>query len=210
MDTAPPAQESVFVVIVAVLITVVTGFGGVAAWRIALADDDAGDYNYSGLAASVHAEEQRSRITADVYRQYQMFVRYKRFAMLGRSAAGETDPTVGQSEDLRDLAANAFEFFPTRFLNLEGTFQVERQIDERLAEAGLEQDINPRRHFESSDLARLKGSRLSLVPVVLALALFFFILAEKGGVRVRFAFAAVGGAAFVTGVVALLLVETAL
>jgi hypothetical protein len=196
----------------AVLVTLATGFSGLAAWRIALSDDDAGDFNYSGLAAAAHAEEQRSLVTTDVYRQLQMYLRYRRYDFLDQAVL-QAGPGAGLPVEVRhagELAANAFVFFPTRYVNPDGTYSAQRQIQERLAEAAIDRDIDADRHFAQSDQARLKGSYQAFLPIVVALAVLFYVLAEKARGRIRFALAGVGTVWFAAGLIGLMLIETQL
>lgn len=204
--------------VVAVLIAVVTLLGATVAWRAALAADEAGDADFAGLTAVLNAEQTRTLNNTTLYEHYRAFTAYLYHNELGNliaadldsAPAAEADRLNRQKTEAWDIATANQTFFPNRYLNRDGSYNVERELGETWAQAAQQQDVNPEPHFVASDRLRSRANWLIGVLIILAVALVLYTLAE--GLNPAFKFIrfslALGGTFFLLlSVAAMLAVE---
>jgi hypothetical protein len=200
---------------VAILIAVVTVIGALVAWRSSVADDGAGDADFAGLRASVHAEEARALNYVNAYENYGSYTSYQRYNELGNlleadqanAPEQEIDNLERQRADNHDLSISNQRLFPNKFLDRDGAYNVERQIGEMWADAAKENDLNPDPQFAEADQLRAKANWLLVAVAILALALVFYTLVESFGERMRYAMVALGSLCMVAGIAFALFIE---
>jgi hypothetical protein len=167
--------------IASVMIAVVTVFGAFAACRGSIASNDAGSADFEGLVSAIRAQETEINNHIIVYEHYRAFTDYKRFNELGNLVALEPASNVlgqlqreawGVAQGLR------FSFFPPRYVNPDGTYNIQRELDEQWAYAAQQGDIQPETHFEEADAARTKTSALAITLIIFAIAFWFFTIAQ--------------------------------
>ncbi|HLF26594.1 MAG TPA: hypothetical protein VJG32_09665 [Anaerolineae bacterium] len=217
METASESQDR-FKSLVALLLAFVTVMGAVAAWRAAVASDAASNADFSGLAATLNTEETRALNSVTVYEHYRAYTDYLRHNELGNVIADDLpDASDSQAELLDRQMTEAWDlateiqgsFFPNRYLDPDGNYDTQRELEEEYADAGQQKDLNPEPHFTLSDRLRNKSTTLVSVLIVLAVSLLLYTLAETIDHIVRYALAA-GGTLFLVGsLVLLIIIETA-
>jgi hypothetical protein len=191
MSDAPEAKTDRWGTLVAVLIALVTVIGALVAWRASVAADSAGDADFGGLRAALNAEQTHALNAVNGYEAYGAFTAYKRYNDLGNLLEDDltqaTDPQALESElaDARDLAIANQSLFPNKFLNRDGTYALQRQLGELLADAKREKDVNPNPQFAEADKLRSKTNWMLIALTVLALALVFYTLVEAVGDRLK-------------------------
>ncbi len=175
------------------MIAFVTVVSALVTWRAALASLVADQEDFTGLAAVVNAEESLVLSQIDVAEHYQSFLDYVRYNDLGNklseaSAADElkrTDPW-GIAYGLQSG------FFPSRYLRPDGTYDAQRELDERLADAQRSRDTRYDVHFKEADTHRLKVGRLVTMLIVLSVSFWMFTLAQILDHGIKYVFAAGG------------------
>ncbi|MBL8057639.1 MAG: hypothetical protein JNK29_13130 [Anaerolineales bacterium] len=202
MSTEPAAEKpNPLETIVAVLIALITVAGALVAWRASVAADGAGDADNGGLRAMLNVEETRASNAVNGYEAYGAFVNYARYQRLGDLL--EADPAAADLEaeraDARDLAlANQF-LFDSKFLNRDGTYDLQRQLGEMWADASREKDLNPEPQFQEADKLRERSNWLLAVVAVLAVGLVLLTLVEAVGGRFQVALTSLGAVVLVAG-----------
>ncbi|MBA3532019.1 MAG: hypothetical protein H0T73_08885 [Ardenticatenales bacterium] len=208
-----------FKTIIAFLIALVSVLGALVAWRAAQADDATGDAALAGLTSTLHVEETRTRAMGTLYQNYRGYVAHRLYnelselevaVLLTRLEMLPPQEREALAELLLGLAASDRDFLPEpapRYLEPDGSYNIQRDFGEHWAEAAQHQDLDPARHFADSEQARRKTERLVSILVVLATAFLFLTLAESLEHRVRYPMALVGVILMVGGAIAALVVE---
>ncbi|MBC8160398.1 MAG: hypothetical protein H7Z42_04190 [Roseiflexaceae bacterium] len=201
--------------VVAILIAVATVLGALIAWRSSIAEDGAGDADFAGLRASVSAEETRALNYVNAYENFGAYANYKRYQELGnlveedQASASEEEALVLEREraDSQDLSISSQRLFPNKFLDRDGSYNVNRQLGEMWADAAKENNLNPDPQFAEAEQLRGKSTSLLVAATVLAIALVFYTLVEAFGARMQYVMAALGSLCLVAGTVFALLIE---
>ncbi len=112
-----------------------------------------------------------------------------------------------EAQEADDLSTHAREFFPSRYLNRDDSYNAYRELSEAEARTAQEKDLAPDPHFVAAELQRQRSFQLTQILVVLAVALFFLMLTEAVQTRLKYVFFALGAAALAISLVATYLVE---
>jgi uncharacterized Tic20 family protein len=203
-----------FQTINALLLAFVTLLGAFVAWRTALAADAAGDTALAGIIATINAEETRAINNITLYEHYRAYTGYARYTLLGNEIALDlTNAPDDEAEELdRQMRAawNTAEtfYFPKRYLNRDGTYNVQRELGEAWADAARKKDLNPEPHFAQSLRMQQKTKWLVVLITVLAVSLLMHTLAEMlAGNRLKLMLMLAGVLLTAGGLVALFLIE---
>jgi hypothetical protein len=199
--TTGAEQPNRFQTVMAILIALVTLIGAALASRTALVGVDAGDEDFYGLAASLNSEETKAVNAVTMYGNYRAYTAFTRYNELGDLISAdrdqitdtvEYDGLTSQMNEAWSLAVDVNYFFPTRYLNRDGLYDVERELGESWAEAASQKDLYPEPHFAAANALRGKVSRLLTIIIILTAAVWFFTLAQSLKHVMRYVFA-VGG-----------------
>ena len=208
-----------FKTVAAILLAGVTVMGAIVAWRAAIAADSANNADARGLAATLNAEETRALNHVNTYEHYRAYTTYLRHNELGNLVAedlpaapeDEAKALERQKTDAWDLAVEIQgSFFPSRYLDPDGSYDTQREIDETWADAEQQKDLHPEPHFGDADRLRNKATTIVILLVPLASALLAFALAESMKHKLKYVLAAGGSLILVGSLVALLLIEFSL
>lgn len=189
--------ERSFETLVAFLIAIVTVAGALIAWRAAVAEDGAGDADFGGLRAAINLEETRALTNVNAFEHYGAFTEYKRYDVLGSAMAAaadgeESDTFTRELTEVNDLTVAKQTNFPTKFLNRDGSYALQREIGEMNADAAKERDVNPEPQFAEADGLREKTRQLLISIMVLGVALVVYTSVELVGARAQLALIALG------------------
>lgn len=200
------------------MIAIVTVVSALVAWRAAAASQQAGDADFSGLVATVNTEEAQVLTTVKVSEHYQAFLVYTRYNELGDRLYEALKAKPADAEELERQKSNAWgiayglqsAFFPSRYLRPDGTYDIQREMDESWADARRERDTRAELHFERGDTLRRKANLLVQMLVLLGLAFWFFTLAQIIEHKVKVLFAIGGGFFLLIGSLAALIIDLAM
>jgi hypothetical protein len=186
-ETGAEAAESegsdLFQTIMIILMAVVAVAGAVVAWRAALIGGEVGDEDFAGLQAGINAAETQIVSTASLYESYRAYVSFTYYRQIANLMYEELETET--SEDLLEdattnsqLASDNELFFSKRYLDKNGAYNRERNLQETIATAGKRLDLNPAPHFDAADQARRKTNTLVAIFIVQASSLLFFTFAQ--------------------------------
>ena len=201
-----------FNALASVMIAVVTVLGAAVACLASVSANEAGNADFDGLTAAINAEETTIVNSITTYEHYQAYTTYQRYNELGNvlhDEAAIADPAAAESlnrlkREVWGLALGLqYTFFPPRYLNPDGTYNTQRELDESWAEAAQQNDLAPLPHFEEADALRLKANLLTSVLIPLAVAFWFFTCAQAIKNRIKYL---LGIAGFVFTFISLLFV----
>ncbi len=171
-----------FQIVIAVMIALVSLTSAVVAWQASLAEPD--DADRAGLEATLNAETTHFVNTAVLYRRYRAYTdytlndEYQRQLEAGQAGDAVEANLQENRDEAADLAAASRLFFPSRYLNRDGSYNTRRDLGEAWAQASQQNDLEPRPHFDEADNERLKVVLSITVLIGLAISLLFYTLAE--------------------------------
>jgi len=202
-------------IIVAILIATVTVIGAVVVWRASVAADASGDADYAGHRASVNVEETRALDTINTYENYGAYTNYVRYSTLSDLIAEDLDQATAdealrlehQLTEADNLAVINQNLFPNRFLNRDGTYNIQRQLGELWAKAAKEKDLNPEPQFAEADRLRDKSNWFLVAVTILAISLVFYTLVESVSGRGQIVLVTLGCALALVGTIGALFIE---
>lgn len=194
-----------FKIIVAVMIAVVTVMGALVAWRSALAGNAAGNADDAGIIAALNTQE-TTTLTSILSNQHRTahvdYVRYRQLAQqmledgtLDNASEEERPAVIRQIVESLNLATASKQFFPSRYLDPDESYDIDREQGEEIAEAAQKKDLNAEQHFNEANLWRDRALALIGTLIVLGISLWLFAAAEVMEHRAKYALAA-GGLAF--------------
>lgn len=208
-----------FNVTVSIMVAAVTILSAVIAWRAALAGDEAGNADFAGIGAALSREESRTLNSATAYQQYRAFTAYLRNNEIGNAIADDLDDSAMSFDDTEraflasqrsaswDQTLVDDDFFETRYLRSDGSYDLQRQLSEREAEDALQKDIDPAPHFATADQRRAKSNLLVGMLIIMACALWFFTMAGEFHHAIRYPLAFLGTLCLLIGVIGTIAIE---
>ena len=206
----PRERDDTFNLIVALMLALVTIIGAVVAWRSALAGTLAGNSEDSGLLASLNYQEAAATGSIQASQNRAAHLEYFRTLRLANAeldqqlAAVENRTDITQAEidailrpifEKADLALTNKLFLDARYLTENDYYNAEREQADSLVEAAQTKDLNAEPQFAEADRLRALSVALVATLVVLAIALWFFALAEVLDNSVKYVMA-LGGLSF--------------
>jgi len=209
-------KPSTLQVVVAILVAVATVIGALIAWQSSVVSNQAGDADGAGMKAVLAGEETRALSAVNAYEHYGAFSNYARYQALGdllgqelqlsspsddQADESQTAALLRQQAEAYDLAKANQSLFPSRFLNRDGTYAVEREMSERWADAAREKELEPDANYAEAERARSVSTRLLLSLSVLSVSLVCFSLVETFDGLVKKIMVALGGVFMVVGAV---------
>lgn len=194
-------KEDRFKSSVAILVAIVTVLGATAACFSSVAVSDAGDADFAGLDASIRAEKADIINHVNAYEHYRAYTDYVKYNELGYLLFQEN----GDSSEAWGLADGlSFNFFNTRYLNPDGTYNLERELQEAWAQDAQEQDLNAQPYFDTSNELRNRSSFLSANMIVFAFSFWFLTLAQATEKKIKYVWVSFGVVLAIAGVVGLI------
>ncbi|HNB35869.1 MAG TPA: hypothetical protein PK414_06600 [Anaerolineales bacterium] len=198
---------------VAVMVAVVTVFGAMAACMASGAVSSAGDADFEGLDAAIRGQKAEIINYINAYEHYRAFTVYVRYNELGNLMYDpEIDPNSDESfkngaiqREVWGLASGiSAVFFSPRYLTSDGKYDLERELQEALAQDAQNDDIDPNPYFESSDKFRKRSSFLTADMIVFAFSFWFLTLAQTTEKNIKLLWAGLGiliGLAGIAGII---------
>ena len=207
-----------FRTLLGVMIAIVTVIGAFVAWRSALAATEAGNADDAGIIAALNTQEtntlsdivssQHRTSYLEYWQHKQQIERLAEDGSLENIPEGDPGGVVRQVTEAADLATASKLFFPSRYLNPDGTYNATKERAETLAEEAQRRDMNAQQHFDEANQWRDKSLALVVSLVVLGIALWLFALAETIEHRIKYVLALGGLGFLLLGAGAALAIET--
>jgi len=184
---------------IAVLTAIVTVLGAMAACLASVAVSDAGDSDFAGLDSSIRAQKAEIVNYVQAYEHYRAFTSYIRYNELGYLMY---DPNADEETGIRNGAIQrevwgiasgiSSVFFSPRYIDADGSYDLQRELQEAFAEDAQSSDLNSAPYFEESDRLRRRSSFLTASMIPLAFSFWFFTLAQATEKKIKYFWAALG------------------
>ena len=199
----------------AMMIALCTVVSALVTWRAAIASNDAKQADFDGLAATINGQEAMVINNIDASEHYQAFLKYVRYDEMYKKVLDDLDAKRSTDDQLDVQESNASGlayslqelFFPTRYLRTDGTYDLQRELDEKEADAARTRDVRDYVHFSKADSLRFKANVMISLLFVMGVAFWLFTLAQIIENRIKYLFAAGGMLFLVLGMVAAMVVE---
>lgn len=183
----------------AVLIALVTVLGAMAACLATVAASGAGDEDFAGLDASIRAQKAEIINRVNAYEHYRAYTSYVRYNELGNLLY---NPEADEGIDIQNGALQqevwgvasglSSVFFSPRYINADGVYDIQRELEEAWAEDTQAEDLNSQPYFEKSDQLRRRSSFLTADMIVFAFSFWFFTLAQATNKNIKYLWAILG------------------
>lgn len=206
-------KSETFKSVASIMVAVVTVIGAALACRASYASNTASNADFAGLVAAIKAEETVITDYITTYQHYRAFTTYTRYDELGNIVGDESpSPELGRLQrEVWGLAQGLQgTFFPPRYLNNDGVYDIQRELDERFAESAQSNDIFPQAHFAEADAARAKTSLLAGLLIVMAVSFWFFTVAQAVNHRLKYVLGLGGFGILLFGLLVWFIVEVTL
>jgi hypothetical protein len=197
---------------VAVLVAIVTVLGALTAGLAAKASSDAGDGDFAGMGAAISAQKADLINEVNAYEHYRAYTTYVRNLELGYllndpKADEKTQQALyNQQQEVWGVADGIMStFFQARYLNPDGTYDLERELQEARAEDEQSNDLNFAPYFEKADGSRARSSFLIGNLIVFAVSFWFLTLAQVIENRFKYFMAVFGVLLGLAGILGILI-----
>jgi hypothetical protein len=205
-------QNERFKSTMAVIVAIVTVLGAMAACMATVASSNAGDGDFTGLETAIRAQKAESINHIYAYQHYRAFSDYSRYLELGNlmydpNADEKTSIANGtiQREVWGIASGISSIFFEPRYISPDGTYDIQRELDEALAEDSQNADLNPAPYFEESDHQRRRSSSLTADMIVFAVSFWFLTLAQVTDRKIKYVWAVLGIMLGIAGILGMLI-----
>jgi hypothetical protein len=186
-----------------IMIAVVTVLGAAAACLGSVAINQAGNADFDGITAAINVQKATLANEVTAYEHYRAYTTYYRYNELGillydeslkPASDVERDYLLGNLQrEVWGLALGLqYTFFPPRYLNPDGSYNIQRELDETWADAAAQADLNPEPYFLLADALRTKALLFTGVLITLGFAFWFFTAAEISEHLIKYLFAGIG------------------
>ncbi len=211
--------SDLFKIIVAFLIAIVSIAGAVLAYRITIAAGEAADADVAGIVSSMNIHQARVASEAELYRDLGAYLQVRIHDQLSRGLIEQRDQYPTDDPVRSELWDEAWTetfvaetywdkiFLRPEHLQPDGSYDEQAALDISIAHRALESDFNREGHFAEADRLRTRVLRFMIVAFVLAVALFFYSLAEVVTHRIKYLFVGLGSVIFVVALVAMVVIE---
>jgi hypothetical protein len=196
----------------AVLVAFVTVLGAIVACMATSAASNAANADFAGLNAAIRAQKDEIINEINAYEHYRAFTTYSRYLELGTllydpNADEKTAKANGviQREVWGIASGIKSIFFEPRYVAADGTYDLQRELDEALAEDSQNEDLNPDPYFKASDQMHRRSSFLTAVMIVLAISFWFFQLAQVTEKNIKYFWVVIGLLLGLAGIMGMLI-----
>ena len=196
----------------AVLVAFVTVLGAMVACMATSAASNAANADFDGLNAAISAQKAEIINEINAYEHYRAFTAYSRYLELGTllydpNADDKTSKANGviQREVWGIASGIKSIFFQPRYITADGTYDLQRELDEALAEDAQKEDLNPDPYFKESDRMHKRSTFLTADMIVLAISFWFLQLAQVTEKRIKYFWITVGILLGLTGILGILI-----
>lgn len=205
-------QSDRFKSFVAVLVAIVTILGALTAGLAAQASSDAGDEDVGGMSAAISAQKADIINEVYAYEHYRAYTAYVRYLELGNllndpNADKTTQQLLyNQQQEVWGVADGILStFFQGRYMNPDGTYDLNRELQEARAEDEQSNDLNYAPYFDKADGLRARSSFLIGNMIVFAVSFWFLTLAQVMENRFKYFMAIFGILLALAGILGILI-----
>jgi hypothetical protein len=176
--------------VIAFTISILTLFSGLLGWQMGNISGNASGAYALAQRAELNAQKVISTNTMNAYENHRAFLEYKNYfdqyklISLQLEDAKKANPIdqalVAQLSSRRDefqlLYLASLKLFPNRFINRDGTYNLQEQIGQMIASDKRKFDTNPAPHIADGKLYETQARNMQITLIILAVSLFCFAI----------------------------------
>lgn len=196
----------------AVLVAFVTVLGAIVACMATSAASSAANADFDGLNSAIRSQKAEIINEINAYQHYRAFTDYSRYLELGNllydpNADEKTSIANGviQREVWGIASGISSIFFQPRYITPDGNYDLQRELDEALAEDAQNEDLNPAPYFTESDRMHRRSSFLTADMIVLAVSFWFLQLAQVTEKQIKYLWVTIGILLGLAGIMGMLI-----
>lgn len=196
----------------AVLVAFVTVLGAIVACMATSAASSAANADFDGLNSAIRLQKAEIINEINAYQHYRAFTDYSRYLELGNllydpNADEKTSIANGviQREVWGIASGISSIFFQPRYITPDGNYDLQRELDEALAEDAQNEDLNPVPYFTESDRMHRRSSFLTADMIVLAVSFWFLQLAQVTEKQIKYLWVTIGILLGLAGIMGMLI-----
>jgi hypothetical protein len=196
----------------AVLVAFVTMLGAIVACMATSAASSAANADFDGLNAAIRSQKAEIINEINAYQHYRAFTSYSRYLELGNllyDPNADEGTAVANGVIQREVwgIASGIKsmFFEPRYLTSDGKYDLQRELDEALAEDSQKEDLNADPYFTESDRMHKRSSFLIADMIVLAVSFWFLQLAQVTEKRIKYFWVSIGILLGLAGIMGMLI-----
>ena len=176
--------------VIAFTISILTLFSGLLGWQMGNISGNASGAYALAQRAELNAQKVISTNTMNAYENHRAFLGYKNYfdqyklVSLQLDVAKKANPVdqalvtqlSGQRDELQLLYLSSLKLFPNRFINRDGTYNLQEQIGQMIASDKRKFDINPDPHLAQGRRYAAQTRSMQIALIILAVSLFCFAI----------------------------------
>jgi hypothetical protein len=176
--------------VIAFTVSLLTLFSGVLGWQMGNISGNASGAYASAQRAELNAQKVISTNTLNANENHRAFLAYKNYfdqfklVSLQLEAAQKADPVdealvtqlTSQRDEMQLLYLSSLKLFPNKFINRDGTYNLDEQLGQMIASDARLYDINPAPHQETGKRYDAQARNMQFALIILAVSLFLFAI----------------------------------
>lgn len=176
--------------VIALTVSVLTLFSGLLGWQMGNISGNASGAYTAAQRAELNAQKVRSTDTLIVYENHRAFLVYRNYfdqyklvsqQLEAAQKANPVDPVLvarlsNQRDQFQQLYLSNLKLFPNKFINRDGTYNLDEQLGQLIASDARKLDINPQPHEAEGQRYDVQTQKMQLALILLAVGLFFFAI----------------------------------
>jgi hypothetical protein len=176
--------------VIAFTISFLTLFSGLLGWQMGNVSGNASGEYALAQRAELNAQKVISTNTLNAYENHRAFLEYKNYfdqyklVSIQLNKAQNVNPVdqalvtqlTSQRDKLQLLYLSSLKLFPNRFINRDGTYDLQEQIGQMIASDKRKFDIDPAPHMAKGASYENQVRRMQIALIILAVSLFCFAI----------------------------------
>jgi hypothetical protein len=176
--------------VLAITVSILTLFSGLLGWHLGNIKDAAADAYLLAQQAELNSQKVISTNTLNAYENHRAFLAYKNYfdqynlVSQKLEQARQADPVDEgavadlsvQRDELQLLYLASLKLFNNKFIERDGTYNLQEQLGQMIASDARKLDINPDPHKQRGRQYDTQARNLQMGLIVMAVSLFFFAI----------------------------------
>jgi hypothetical protein len=176
--------------VLAITVSILTLFSGLLGWHLGNIKDAAADAYLLAQRAELNSQKVISTNTLNAYENHRAFLAYKNYfdqynlVSQKLEQARQADPVDEgavadlsvQRDELQLLYLASLKLFNNKFIERDGTYNLQEQLGQMIASDARKLDINPDPHKQRGRQYDDQARNLQIGLIVMAVSLFFFAI----------------------------------
>jgi hypothetical protein len=176
--------------VIAFTISILTLFSGLLGWHMGNISGNASEAYALAQRAELNAQKVISTNTMNAYENHRAFLEYKNYFDQYKLVSSQLDQAkkadsidqalmtelTDQRDELQLLYLASLKLFPNRFINRDGTYDLQGQIGQMIASDKRKLDINPDPHMKDGRQYETQARNMQIALIILAVSLFCFAI----------------------------------